>query len=199
MKLKSISLLLLLAALILLVAACGGGINESNIEATVEARVEEQLAAKPTPIPTSTLIPPTATPTAMPTQVPPTATPTPTPTPTIIPSPTDLQKLLLAGAAWITSGETKSGTIDVKTYDYDTWLFNGITGQRATMSLSGNDSWTPKFSFLDPEGEVITKYSTLVTRHPLLQTGTYRIVVQSWGFWIDTSIPYSYTLSLTIQ
>jgi len=88
MKLKAIPLLLLLPAFMLLLAACGGGISESDIEATVEARVkamvEATAEAAPTPTPTPTP-PPTAVPTWTPeptwTPVPPTATPTPRPTP----------------------------------------------------------------------------------------------------------------------
>ena len=44
MKMKPIPLLLLLPALMLLLGACGGGISESDIEATVEARLAEATA-----------------------------------------------------------------------------------------------------------------------------------------------------------
>jgi hypothetical protein len=109
MKLMSIKLLVLSTALMLLMTACGGGMSESDIDATVKARAKAMVEATAEAAPTAKPVPPIVTRPAAPTppaapaapapsggsssapaaaapamptptQVPPTATPTPTST-----------------------------------------------------------------------------------------------------------------------
>ncbi len=99
----------------------------------------------------------------------------------------------------ISTGETKTGTINMAG-DTDTWMFEGVSGQLATIAMNGQGELDPMLDLYAPDGDLVATNddggdgnNALITDLPLGMTGTYTIVATEYSLGTGT-----YYLSLTI-